>query len=415
MDLRVVNTGSPFRVTTANAAGTTWARGSAQTLTWDVAGTSGPLIGVSKVDVFLSYDNGVTFTEVLSDTPNDGSANFTVPANAPNTSQARVKIKADGNVFFDWNDAPVTISAPVVPITPDRFEANDSFAAATDLGTIGRRVENDLSFHVGGDQDYYRFVAAASGTATFSLAFSDAESDLDAELFNASGQRLGGSAGTGDSEVFTAPVVAGQAYVLRAFSYDARTLRDYDLVIDAPADSAAPVLTGSEFLFEDRQSLRMSFDEAVDENAFSSAGVVVRNLTTGQTLDNGRFFFAAGGDRVEMLYRIADFGPMPDGDYRVTLPAGAVRDLAGNATTTPSSAEFFVLAGDATRDRRVDLADFLALRQNFGRVGGTTFSGADFDYSGRVDLGDFLILRQQFGRSLTPPPAGGSLFGGDDE
>ena len=65
--------------------------------------------------------------------------------------------------------------------------------------------------------------------------------------------------------------------------------------------------------------------------------------------------------------------------------------------------------GDATLDGRVDLGDFLALRQSFGKSG-LGWAGADWDGSGKTDLGDFLLLRQNFGfrydGSFEPPAAG---------
>ncbi len=89
-------------------------------------------------------------------------------------------------------------------------------------------------------------------------------------------------------------------------------------------------------------------------------------------------------------------GELPNGDHVATL---------GGA-----SHSFFTLAGDANRDRVVNLADFGILRQNFGQA--AQFTGADFDRSGRVDLSDFGILRANFGTRLDPQAtAWSSLFG----
>ena len=80
--------------------------------------------------------------------------------------------------------------------------------------------------------------------------------------------------------------------------------------------------------------------------------------------------------------------------------------------------EFFVLAGDANRDRSVNLSDFGILRANFGQSP-RTFSQADFNYDGVVNLTDFGILRSQFGKVLPPPDGRGLFFGdgggGDDD
>jgi hypothetical protein len=49
---------------------------------------------------------------------------------------------------------------------------------------------------------------------------------------------------------------------------------------------------------------------------------------------------------------------LPDGDYTATVPAGNVLDVAGNPILTADlKFDFFDLAGDANRDRIVDIRD----------------------------------------------------------
>lgn len=93
------------------------------TLRWNVAGTGpGSLINCSQVKISLSTNGGTNFSHVLANsTPNSGSYNFTVP-NAV-TTQARFKVEAVGNIFFDINNTNIAIVAPTGP-------ANDYFASA---------------------------------------------------------------------------------------------------------------------------------------------------------------------------------------------------------------------------------------------------------------------------------------------
>ena len=103
----VTNTAGPFKVTTGNTA-TTITGGAARTITWDVANTDVAPISVANVKISLSTDGGQTFPTVLAaSTPNDGSESVMIP-NTPST-QARIKIEAIGNIFFDINDANLTI------------------------------------------------------------------------------------------------------------------------------------------------------------------------------------------------------------------------------------------------------------------------------------------------------------------
>ena len=109
----------PFQVTSPNTA-VTLSGGSAPTVAWNVASTNVAPVNTANVDILLSTDGGNTFPTVLeSNAPNDG----TQPVTLPNveTTQARVKIAAVGNVYFDISDANFTItsSAGPPPYQPD--------------------------------------------------------------------------------------------------------------------------------------------------------------------------------------------------------------------------------------------------------------------------------------------------------
>lgn len=102
----------PFVVTSQNA-GATWLEGSGQTITWSVANTNAAPVNCASVEIRLSYDGGLTYPGVLSlNEPNDGSANITIPVGT--TTEARVRVKAVNNVFFDINDQDIIIQ-PGVP------------------------------------------------------------------------------------------------------------------------------------------------------------------------------------------------------------------------------------------------------------------------------------------------------------
>jgi hypothetical protein len=99
----------PFLVTSPNT-GVSLPGGTSQTVTWNVASSNLPPVSTANVNILLSTDGGNTFpTTLLANTPNDGSQPVTLPSQS--TSQARIKIEAVGNVFFDVSDANFTITA----------------------------------------------------------------------------------------------------------------------------------------------------------------------------------------------------------------------------------------------------------------------------------------------------------------
>src|SRR5690606_2594497 len=62
----------------------------------------------NDVDIFMSYDGGLTYPVTLaSAAPNTGSYDIVVPA--VTTTSGRYMIKGAGNIFFDVNDANITV------------------------------------------------------------------------------------------------------------------------------------------------------------------------------------------------------------------------------------------------------------------------------------------------------------------
>lgn len=111
----------PFLITSQNAA-TTWNVGDNQTITWSVNGTTGAPINCANVKISLSTDGGNTFPIVLAaSTANDGSETIVVPSNL--TTTGRIKVEAIGNIFFDINNAHITIAPP-----PNGFTFNSPAA-----------------------------------------------------------------------------------------------------------------------------------------------------------------------------------------------------------------------------------------------------------------------------------------------
>jgi subtilisin-like proprotein convertase family protein len=105
----------PFVVTTPNTP-VNWQANTMETVSWNVAGTTGSPVSTPNVDIFLSTDGGFTYpTTLASDVPNDGSHDVMVPNVM--TSSARVMVKGAGNIFFDISNQNFTITAPADDFT----------------------------------------------------------------------------------------------------------------------------------------------------------------------------------------------------------------------------------------------------------------------------------------------------------
>jgi hypothetical protein len=115
-DTMVINaTGAPFRILSPNGGESTPA-GAPVDVTWDVGGGA----VASSVRILFSEDGGLSWTEVESDTPNDGSHSVLVPCSE--TGAGRIRIEPLGNIFYDISDGDFTVTPdatnPVVTCPP---------------------------------------------------------------------------------------------------------------------------------------------------------------------------------------------------------------------------------------------------------------------------------------------------------
>lgn len=132
-------TAGPFVVSSQNSA-TTYAGGSSQTITWDVAGTTANSVNAANVDILWSTDSGNTWTTLLSGTPNDGTQPVTIPN--VSTTTGRIMVKGSNHVFFDVNNANITVNAgsgtsdTIAPTAPT-LAASGTTSTTTNLSWSG--------------------------------------------------------------------------------------------------------------------------------------------------------------------------------------------------------------------------------------------------------------------------------------
>jgi hypothetical protein len=102
-------------------------------------------------------------------------------------------------------------------------------------------------------------------------------------------------------------------------------------------------------------------------------------------------------------------GLLPDGEYRALLSADAVTHAEGAAVEGVEPLDFFVLRGDADRDRTVEIDDLGVLASNW-QQSPRTFSDGDFNYDDVVDITDLGILATNWQQTLAPPPPRPAVF-----
>lgn len=164
-------------------------------------------------------------------------------------------------------------------------------------------------------------------------------------------------------------------------------------------DTAAPTVSASIFRYLTSQSIAMVMSEHVG-TTLTNSDITLTNLDTGLPVTTVLSYNSA------TLTATITFpgGLLADANYRLTLPAGVVTDLAGNLSNAPHALDFFVLAGDANRDRAVDITDLGILATNW-QTSGKTFADGDFSYDGVVDITDLGILATNWQKSQ-PAPSG---------
>lgn len=113
--LFVTEQAGPFSVISPNSAGITWAQGAFTLVRWDVSNTNNPPVNCRKVNIRLSTDGGLTYPITLaSNVENNGNAYVQAPPSL-NTTQARIRVEAADNVFFDISNANFSIAPAQSP------------------------------------------------------------------------------------------------------------------------------------------------------------------------------------------------------------------------------------------------------------------------------------------------------------
>lgn len=123
----------PFLVTYPNAP-LVLPSESLQTVTWSVANTHVAPVNAANVRISMSIDGGLTYPFLLAAVvPNTGSRTVILPQ--VGTNQARIKVQAVDNVFFDVSNSNFTVRLVADVDGDGNITCNDFFIVSSALGT----------------------------------------------------------------------------------------------------------------------------------------------------------------------------------------------------------------------------------------------------------------------------------------
>ena len=141
-------------------------------------------------------------------------------------------------------------------VLPDAYEPNDSLAEvegravgapnSPHLGPTAPELQIDgLTVELSGDNDWYRFYLAATGTSSdeVEIFFAHSQGDLDLHLYNAAGVKIRQSISINDDELISLNGLAPGWYSAVVLGYNGAMNPDYSLRIDPPGGEAPTITT----------------------------------------------------------------------------------------------------------------------------------------------------------------------------
>lgn len=356
-----------------------------------------------------SVDLGAPGTSILSTTPGNNYSFFTgtsmaaphvagvvamMKALSPTLSVSQIRAAMFANV-----DAVAGLNG--LSVTGGRVNLNKSLLSIslTPAGAPSLAASSDTGFS---NNDNITQIATPTFTGT-------ASPNRTVQI-RANGNIVGtGVADANGTYSITSTALANGVYTVTATVTDGQAVSAPSPAVSVRIDTVAPVASNGGFPFSAiPQRLTVAFNEPM-ATAFVPSQVTLRNLTTDEVIPSSAMsvVYNTPTNIAEVRFPGLPGEVVPDGNFRVEILA---TDAAGNTMAAPYTFTFFILYGDADRDRDVDIADFSNLASNFN-LSNKSFAQGDFDYNGIVNIADFAVLAQRFNQTL-PPAAGSEPEGG---
>ena len=186
----------------------------------------------------------------------------------------------------------LSMSVPVTTIEPDRYEANNTLATATNLRRIlGDLTLEALNIHQSADVDWFQFETAAVGTSSHfvGLVYRSGGADINLELYDQNGALLAQSSLNDNWEIINFANRPAGTYFAKVYSANGGINADYTFGLSLPRASF------SADRFEVNNTLLTATDLKKLSEAISFSSLSIHN---GSDIDWYRFeTVAAGSDR----------------------------------------------------------------------------------------------------------------------
>jgi hypothetical protein len=271
------------------------------------------------------------------------------------------------------------VVGPPAPSTPDLHSSSDSGTSNTDNIT---------------NVNTPTFTGTAQPGTTVRL-YADGE------------ELASGVATLGGNYSITTSVLSDGAWIIAATASDATGTSAPSAAINITIDTVAPQVSASVFNFETAQDLTYDFSEDVGAT-LAASDLTVDDLTPGGgnvPTDSMNLSYDSGALRATITFPGFANSILPDANYSATFSVAGVSDIAGNTLSAAAPLNFFSLAGDANRDRKVDITDLGILATNW-QQSPRTFSLGNFNYADTVvDITDLGILATNWQKELARPTA----------
>jgi hypothetical protein len=247
----------------------------------------------------------------------------------------------------------------------DRFEANDTVATATVLGSSPAIFERDLTIHNDQDVDYFKVTANQTGMLAVNIHFDHAAGDLRLQVRDANDNLIASVDSITNDETLVIPVVGQQRYYVRVFSSGVGETNTYDLEIEnfpVPVPAYVQLAPDSDtgnrndnitsnpnpsFIIQaDLQNFANMGINLLDPTELSNdeQGAVVEvllgNISTGAEV---RGFATQLNDTSNIFWEFTPTDPLTEGEY---LVSAAVRIFDGQRDASENASAGFPVTGE---------------------------------------------------------------------